>query len=103
MFTAVLLERPKGWNQSTCLSTDEWIMECFSDVKKIKPAFAFSVTLVKTAIIKEKKVNDAETGRRKETSVHCCEKVNCCVHCVSVWTFLKMLRGKPPNNTAINF
>lgn len=103
MFTAALFDRPRGRNQSRRLSTDKWIMECFSDGKKIKPAFAFDVTLVKTAIIKEKKVNDAENGCRKETGIQCCEKVNCGVHFVSVWTFLKMLHTKPSNNTAIHF
>lgn len=74
MFTAALFERPRGWNQSRHLLTDKWITECFSDVKKIKPAFAFNVTLVKTAIINEKKVNDAENGQIKETSIQSVRK-----------------------------
>lgn len=74
MFTAALFERPRGWNQPRHLSTDKWIMEFFSDVKKIKLAFAVNVTLVKTAIIKEKKVNDAENGHIKEASIQSVRK-----------------------------
>lgn len=69
---AALFERAREWDQSRCPSTDKWEMECFSDVKKIKTAVTFYVTLVKTSIIKEKKVNDAENGYKKKTGIHCC-------------------------------
>lgn len=99
---AALFARPRKWNQSRCPSTAKWIMESFWDVKEIKTAIVFYVIWVKTDTIKEKKVNDAENECKKKTGIHYSENVNCCVHCVSVWRFLKMLKMKLPNQPAIH-
>lgn len=57
MFIAALFEIARNWSQFRCPSPDKWIMECYSDVKKIKTAFTFYVTLVETAITRETNEN----------------------------------------------